>query len=70
MPYYGRVDISARYAFHWGSVAIVPFVTIPNLTGRQNVLTYGSGTGVNEDRVLSPRHQLPLFPFIGVDFRY
>ena len=70
MPYYGRVDFSARYAFHWGSLAIVPFLTIPNLTGRQNVLTYRAVKTSSEFRRLGPSHQLPLFPFIGVDFRF
>ena len=68
MPYYGRVDFSARYACHWGSLAIVPFLTIPNVTGRQNVLTYRASRVGSDDRRLTPTHQLPLFPFIGVDF--
>ena len=70
MPYYGRVDFSARYAFRWETLAIVPFVTVPNVTGRQNVLTYRASRSGSESRRLVPKHQLPLFPFIGVDFRY
>ncbi len=70
MPYYGRVDFSVRYAFRWDTLAIAPFVTIPNITGRQNVLTYAARPGGSDDRKLTPRHQLPLFPFVGVDFRY
>ena len=40
LPYHGRADFSARYAFRWGDWAIVPFLSVPNITGRANVLTY------------------------------
>lgn len=36
VPYYARIDLSARYEFRWGSWRIAPFVSVPNITGRAN----------------------------------
>lgn len=71
VPYYGRVDLSARYVFRWGQREIVPFVSVPNITNRENVLTYRpSQSATREGNHLVTEHQIPLFPFLGVDFRF
>ena len=71
LPYHGRADFSARYAFRWGDWAIVPFLSVPNITGRANVLTYRPVThSTRKGDYLVAERQLPLFPFVGVDFRF
>lgn len=71
VPYYGRVDLSARYVFRWGRREIAPFVSVPNITNRENVLTYRpSQSPTREGNHLVAEHQIPLFPFLGVDFRF
>ena len=64
-PYYGRVDFSCRYAFDWGDWEIIPFVTVANVTGRENVLSYVASRGQ-----LLVTQQIPLLPFIGVDLKF
>ncbi len=77
LPYYGRVDLSLRYAFRWGAWRIEPFATLPNITGRENVYAFWPLTalpdhpgGVLPSGNYSPTLQLPPFPFVGIDFRF
>lgn len=70
MPYYGRVDLAIRYTGSWRGLSIVPFLSVPNITARQNVLTYRAASAGSEHRGLVPIRQLPVFPFLGVDFRF
>ncbi|MDE2793724.1 MAG: TonB-dependent receptor plug domain-containing protein [Gemmatimonadota bacterium] len=70
LPYYGRADLSARYAFSWGDLTIVPFLSVPNFTVRENVLTYRPAAETRGGKYLVRERQFPPFPFIGVDFRY
>ena len=79
LPYYGRVDLSLRYAFRWGARRIEPFASLPNITGRDNVYGFLSrGThplAPSLVRILPGGHwnpllQLPPVPFVGIDFRF
>lgn len=47
---------------------IAPFVSIPNITGRDNPYSYD--LIYDTSRPPSPRNQIPPVPFIGVDFRF
>ncbi len=72
-PYYARVDFACRYAFDWGDWEIIPFVSVANITGRGNVLSYEAISGISEVNVnpfLAPNNQIIPIPFIGVDFRF
>ena len=77
LPYYGRVDLSLRYAFRWGTRRIEPFASVPNITGRENVYGVWPTRGLHDVSVLPPglRYagpllQLPPIPSIGIDFRF
>ena len=70
LPHYGRADFLARYAFGWGDLTIVPFLSVPNFTMRENVLAYRPVAETPDGRYLVRERQFPPFPFVGVDFRY
>lgn len=61
LPLYTRMDGSARYRFQWGKFGIEPYLSVANLTDRHNL---GEGT-----RYPVPP-QIPLLPFIGIDFEF
>lgn len=65
-PYYARVDFSCRYAFNWGKWKIIPFATVANVTGRENVVYYEADSAQR----LYPTRQIPTLPFVGVDMRF
>ncbi|MCY4571620.1 MAG: TonB-dependent receptor [Gemmatimonadetes bacterium] len=77
LPYYGRVDVSLRYAFRWSAWRIEPFATLANITGRENVYSFypmlarpERPEGVLSSGNFSPKLQLPPFPFFGIDFSF
>ena len=81
VPYYTRVDLSVRYEFGWGSWKIAPFLSVANITGRDNPHSYFPRSytsspgalpgGPYEQRVdMLAKRQIPTVPFIGVDFRF
>ena len=70
LPHYGRADFLARYAFGWGDLTIVPFLSVPNFTTRENVLTYRPVAETPDGTYLVRERQFPPFPFIGVDCRH
>lgn len=79
-PAYFRLDIGARYRSRIGNFDVEPYMSLINVTGRQNVLYYSihqgfewdDGTGVPRRTWLEPELQLPLtrFPSIGVEVRF
>ena len=72
LPYYGRLDISARYAFHIGDWSVEPYLSVPNVTKRENILTYTSlrfGDPQDGEHFQATR-QLPPLPFVGLDFTF
>lgn len=79
-PDYFRLDIGARYRSRLGEFDIEPYMSLINVTGRQNVLYYSinhgieltEGTDVSPKPWLKPELQLPLnrFPSIGVEVRF
>lgn len=72
LPTYARLDLSARYAFHWGSWELIPYLSVVNAGNRKNVLRYdwAAYAGPGEPLDFKPGRQLPLFPSIGIDFRF
>lgn len=75
VPLYARYDVSARYAIRWGSWELVPFASVVNATSRENILYYiFVGRKDQRDRGLEPYHSyqtnLPLVPFVGIDFSF
>ncbi len=71
VPLYARYDISLRYALRWGSWEVIPYASVVNVANRVNVLRYYGHTRsrTGEDTLLSER-QLPVVPFLGIDFRF
>lgn len=75
VPYYARVDLSVRHEFRWGSWRIEPFLSVPNVMRRTNPYQY-SPRPYNPDRSANwsvhqlAKGQIPMFPFVGVDFRF
>ena len=54
-----------EYRPRWG------FLSVPNITGRANVLTYSpASVPTRQGNYMTTKRQIPLFPFIGVDFRF
>ena len=78
VPYYARIDLSVRHESRWGSWRVTPFVSVPNIVGRDNPYNYdprhyepdpppgSDGTPVE----LLANHQIPPIPFVGVDLRF
>ena len=61
-----------RYEFGWGSWKILPYLSVVNVIGRENVLFYKRSRVSAEDRT---REYIPIsgwgrFPYIGIDFRF
>lgn len=72
VPLYARCDVSLRYALRWGSWHVTPYASVVNVADRPNVLSYayvGGGLRPDEHQLI-PQTQLPLFPFVGIDFRF
>ncbi len=74
LPIYARLDLSARRAFRWGSVDVIPYLAVVNAGNRENVLRYDF-VGVRDDgegpyQTFRHGRQMPLFPSIGIDFRF
>ena len=67
VPLYARIDASIRYAFERESWSIVPYVSVVNVANRRNVIGY---RGLATERTLIDNPQLPLLPFLGIDFRF
>lgn len=82
LPYYARVDVGWRREgeVSWfGGGSVVPYVTVANILNRRNVVGWRPGqspaycTRRCPDPVFdekSYRQQLPIIPFIGVEFRF
>ena len=72
LPTYARLDLSARYAFQWGSWELIPYLSVVNAGNRKNVLRYeiAGYKGRDEPLLYMPGTQMPLFPSIGIDFRF
>ena len=84
LPYLARVDVGWRREIDvsWlGGGSLVPYLTVANLLNRHNVVgsrdypVVGSGTVVGFFHLAPPgtrsyQRQLPLTPFIGVEFRF
>ena len=85
LPTYARFDMSANYAFRWGVWEIAPYLSVVNVTGRNNILYYDFAglSEISEDGVLFSDigddplgyvfghvQQLPLLPTIGVNFKF
>ena len=82
LPYYARLDIGWRResAVSWfGGGSVVPYVTVANLLNRRNVVGWRPALEnticlrtcpdpVPDHRAY--RRQLPMIPFIGVEFRF
>lgn len=74
LPIYARLDLSARRAFRWGSLDLIPYLAVVNAGNRENVLRYDF-VGVRDDgegpsQTFRHGRQMPLFPSIGIDFRF
>ena len=74
LPLYARLDLSARRAFRWGSWDVIPYLAVVNAGNRENVLRYDF-VGVRDDgggphQAFQHGRQMPLFPSIGIDFRF
>ena len=76
VPTYARYDLSVRYSMRWGSWSIVPYASVVNVTGRENILHYEFVGYRNRSDEESGRgepwyqQQLPLVPFVGIDFSF
>ncbi len=66
IPLYARYDVSLRYALRWGSWHVIPYASVVNVANRSNVLSYA----YYGREQLTAQTQLPLFPFVGIDFRF
>lgn len=74
-PNYARVDLTVRHEFRWGSWKIEPYLSVPNVTGRTNPYgyfprTYKPNRSANGSVDRLARGQIPMFPFVGVGFRF
>ena len=79
LPHYARIDVGWRRAIEvqWlGGGTIVPYLTVANLLNRHNVVGWKEGpVSCIFRRCYAPysihyRRQIPLFPFIGAEFRF
>ena len=82
LPHYARVDVGWRRETEvswFGGGSLVPYVTVANLLNRRNVVGwrlvqagafYDDGSPVSLRKDKSYRQQLPMIPFIGVEFRF
>lgn len=74
LPTYARFDVSAKYGFRWGAWELAPYLSVVNVTGRNNVLFYQSAgladLGPNAPWILTYEQQLPFLPTIGIDFKF
>ncbi|MCY3808039.1 MAG: TonB-dependent receptor plug domain-containing protein [Gemmatimonadetes bacterium] len=79
LPHYARIDVGWRRAIEvqWlGGGTIVPYLTVANLLNRHNVVGWEIGPiYCTLGCPLTPSHfhyrrQIPLFPFIGAEFRF
>ena len=75
VSYYARVDLTVRHEFRWGSWKIEPYLSVPNVTGRTNPYgyfprTYKPNRSANWSVDRLARGQIPMFPFVGVGFRF
>ncbi|MDE2761607.1 MAG: TonB-dependent receptor plug domain-containing protein [Gemmatimonadota bacterium] len=84
LPYYARVDVGWRRESEvswFGGGSVVPYVTVANLLNRRNVVGWRPATsdaGCFQLYCDAPaiadrkayRRQLPIVPFIGVEFRF
>ena len=81
LPHYARIDVGWRRAIEvqWlGGGTMVPYVTVANLLNRSNVVGWRlqdvGCAGACSDLQPPPERvayrQIPLFPFIGVEFRF
>ena len=81
LPYYARIDVGWRRESEvswFGGGSVVPYVTVANLLNRRNVVGWRPArppttcafhcTNVFEDKAY--RRQLPMIPFVGVEFRF
>ena len=81
LPHYARIDVGWRRESEvpwFGGGSVVPYVTVANLLNRRNVVGWRPGRPPNcpgfcpdpvyEERAY--RRQLPIIPFIGVEFRF
>ena len=58
---YARIDASVRYRFQWGNLGLEPYLSVVNLSNRDNLgQRYRHGLPA----------QIPLFPFIGVNVEF
>ncbi|MEJ2184451.1 MAG: TonB-dependent receptor plug domain-containing protein [Gemmatimonadota bacterium] len=78
LPDYFRLDIAVRWPFRLGAMNLEPYLSLLNVTGRQNVLYYTLVSDMwqsprNYRAQLRPNLQLPIpmaFPSVGVDIRF
>ena len=85
LPTYARFDVSANYAFRWGAWEIAPYLSVVNVTGRNNILYYQFAglsevsedgmlfSEIGDDRlgyVFDYEQQLPFLPTIGINFKF
>ena len=82
LPHYARVDLGWRRESEvswFGGGSVVPYVTVANLLNRRNVVGWRPGQSITiclsrcPDPVFDEkayRRQLPIIPFIGVEFRF
>jgi len=85
LPYYARVDVGWRRESEvswFGGGSVVPYVTVANLLNRRNVVgwrpavppfracfqLYCDAPAIADYK--SYRRQLPIVPFIGLEFRF
>ena len=82
LPYYARVDVGWRRESEvswFGGGSVVPYVTVANILNRRNVVGWRPGRSPTNCTLRCPdpvfdakayRRQLPIIPFIGVEFRF
>ena len=76
VPTYARYDLAVRYSIRWGSWSLTPYASVVNATGRENILHYefvGYRNGDDESSGWGDpwyQQQLPLVPFVGIDFSF
>lgn len=73
LPYYLRIDVGWRRESHvsWLGASVVPYVSVANLFSLPNVVGWVVQRGWyshNLERVYL--RQLPMIPFVGVEFRF
>ena len=80
LPHYARIDVGWHRAIEvpWlRGGTVVPYMTLTNLLNRKNVVGSQISTIARCTLSCPPLHsgmfyrrQIPLFPFIGVEFRF